>query len=142
MRLEEKTILMVDDDEEDRMLLKDVFEELGFTDTTQFEENGEKALAFLKSCNDKAIKLPCLIVLDLNMPRLNGRETLRKLKNTPAYKNITVVIYSTSLNPKERDECMALGAHDYMIKPISYKQAVEIARYFHSICQSMNSNAS
>ena len=133
MKERNELILMVDDDEEDRFLLKDTFEELGYGPCIHFEEDGEKAVAYLQRCQAQG-RLPRLIILDLNMPRLNGRQTLQYLKNDPALKDITVVIYSTSLNPHERDECLALGAHSYLVKPSSYKESIDIAHHFFSYC--------
>lgn len=127
------SILMVDDDEEDRLLLKDVFDELGLGRTIHFEENGEEAIRYLKGRLEGG-DLPCLIILDLNMPRLNGRQTLEYIKSQPRLKNITVIIYSTSLNPLERDECLALGAHSYVVKPATYNESVRIARSFYAFC--------
>lgn len=132
-------ILMVDDDAEDRLLLKDIFDELGYSHCIHFEENGEEAIEYLKGCAD-AGSLPHLIILDLNMPRLNGRQTLHYLKSEPRYRNITVIIYSTSLNPIERDECLALGAHSYIVKPATYSESVRIANTFYSFCTDSRGN--
>jgi two-component system response regulator len=126
-------ILVVDDDAEDRSLLLDTFSDLGRNDCLHFEENGEKAIEYLQGCTSRGT-LPCLVVLDLNMPKLNGRQTLEFIKKQPLLKEMTVVIYSTSLNPKERSECLALGAWDYVVKPISYKESLEVANQFYDLC--------
>jgi CheY-like chemotaxis protein len=128
---------MVDDDEEDRLLLKDTFEELGYGNCVQYEENGEKALAYLQQCVQEKTHLPCLVILDLNMPKLNGRQVLKLMKNDPQFRQISVVIYSTSLNPVERDECLMLGAHSYVVKPISYKESIAIANRFYTLCSEL-----
>lgn len=141
MKSKDVDILMVDDDEEDRLLLKDTFEELGYGDSVQYEENGERALAYLQQRTKEGATLPCLMILDLNMPKLNGRQTLKLLKTEPAFRHIAVVIYSTSLNPIERDECLALGAHSYVVKPISYKESVDIANKFFALCRSLKNIA-
>jgi CheY-like chemotaxis protein len=133
MKKKGMAILMVDDDAEDRLLLNDVFDELGYGDAIHFEENGEGAIAYLQGCTNGHL-LPSLIILDLNMPRLNGRQTLEYLKSQPRYKDIKVIIYSTSLNPVERDECLALGAHSYIVKPATYNESVTIANTFYSFC--------
>lgn len=125
-------ILMVDDDEEDRELLQDVFEELGYGRLIHLEENGEQALAYLNGLG--GMELPCLIVLDLNMPRLGGRQTLQYIKAQPNLRHITVVIFSTSLNPMEKEECLALGAHSYVVKPVTYHEAIQIAQEFYDLC--------
>ena len=139
MKKKGMAILMVDDDAEDRLLLKDVFDELGYSDCIHFEENGEDAIAYLQACTDGE-RLPRLIVLDLNMPRLNGRQTLQYIKNQPRFSEIAVMIYSTSLNPIERDECLALGAHSYIVKPATYSESVKIANTFYSFCSDGKEN--
>jgi two-component system response regulator len=125
-------ILMVDDDAEDRMLLKDAFDELRHSGLIHFEENGERAVDYLSRCIALDC-VPCLIILDLNMPRLNGRQTLQWIKKQTALKHATVIIYSTSLNPIEKNECLALGAYSYVVKPISYKESLVIANEFYSL---------
>lgn len=137
MKKSDIVILMADDDEEDRMLLKDAFEDLGHGGLIHFEENGEKALQYLNRCLENNF-IPCLVVLDLNMPRLNGRQTLQHIKSNERMRGMQVVIFSTSLNPIERDECLALGAHSYVVKPISYKESVQIAENFYALCQNIS----
>ena len=127
-----KPILVVDDDAEDRLLLNDAFEELHYVEKIHFEVNGEKAVRYLEGCMQED-SIPRLVILDLNMPKLNGRETLRWIKNQPQLRHITVIIYSTSLNPIEKDECLALGAHSYIVKPISYKESIRVAENFLSL---------
>jgi CheY-like chemotaxis protein len=68
------------------------------------------------------------------MPRLNGTQTLRIIKKDSRYKNIPVYIYSTSLNPIEKDECIMMGAQDYIIKPISYAESLKVAQLFKDKC--------
>ena len=126
MSANRKSILVVDDDAEDRLLLKDAFDEVHFGAETHFEDNGEKAIRFLQDCL-KQDCVPQLVILDLNMPKLNGTQTLKWIKDQPELRHITVVIYSTSLNPIEKAECLALGAHSYLVKPITYKESILIA---------------
>ena len=78
--------------------------------------------------------LPCLIVLDLNMPKLNGTQTLQLLKTDSRFKDIPVIIYSTSLNPQERNKCLKLGAHSYVNKPVSFTEGIETAKQFLALC--------
>jgi two-component system response regulator len=135
-----KKILVIDDDEEDRMLMHDMFAEIGVPEIAQFEENGEKALSYLEQLEKDA--LPNVIVLDLNMPKLNGTQVLRILKNDQRFKNITVIIYSTSVNTIEKEETINLGAHSYIIKPISYEECLEKVKYFQQLSESENILAS
>ncbi|UYQ92647.1 response regulator [Chitinophaga horti] len=130
------SILLVDDDAEDRLIIKDTFEELGYGTAIQFAGNGEEAIHYLEACLPKK-DLPSLVILDLNMPKMNGTQTLRYLKAQPALSNIPVIIFSTSLNPIEHDECLSLGAHSYVIKPTSYLQAIEVVKHFYNLCQQM-----
>lgn len=127
-----KKILLVDDDVEDREIIKDALGDLGYHSVIHFEENGEKALSFLETAYNSGT-LPSMVILDLNMPRMNGTQTLRRLKNDDRFSNIPVIIYSTSLNNSERDECLALGAHSYVIKPVSYRDTVETAKRFYDM---------
>lgn len=126
-----KKILMIDDDDEDRMLMQDTFVEIGAPSVAHYEESGEKALSYLDALSKN--ELPSVIVLDLNMPRLNGTQVLRLLKSDERLKNITVIIYSTSVNYIEKEETLKLGAHSYVIKPSSYEECLEKARYFHTL---------
>ncbi|WP_217602530.1 response regulator [Chitinophaga sp. GbtcB8] len=128
-------IMMVDDDAEDRQIIKDTFEDLGYGAVIHFEENGEEAVKYLQQCTPL---LPSLIILDLNMPKMNGTQTLRFLKGNGTFADIPVIIFSTSLNPIERDECLALGAHSYVIKPISYTQTVDVVKHFYNLCNELS----
>ena len=85
MRNKDIDNLMLDDGEEGRLLLKDTFEELGYGDCVQYGESGEKALAYLQQCIKEKQRLPCLMILDLNMPKLNGRQVLTQVKSDPAF---------------------------------------------------------
>ena len=131
-----KKILLVDDDVEDREIIKDALGDLGYHSVIHFEENGEKALTFLESAYNTGT-LPAMVILDLNMPRMNGTQTLRHLKTDERFRDIPVIIYSTSLNNIERDECLSLGAHSYVIKPVSYRDTVATAKKFYEMSMGM-----
>lgn len=120
-------ILLVDDDPEDRAIIQDAMEMIDAGELIRFAENGEQVMPIL---NDRleANRLPCLVVLDLNMPRMNGTETLRVMKDSEHFRNIPVIIYSTSINPLEKEKCMSLGAYDYITKPVSFKESKAIAQ--------------
>jgi CheY-like chemotaxis protein len=108
-------ILVGEDDVEDQGILEDYFREKGFT-ACAFEKNGKKVLEYLEQIRNET-DLPRLIVLDLNMPILNGTQTLHRLKQDPRLNKIPVIIYSTSKNEHEKRKCLSLGAVDYLIKP-------------------------
>lgn len=135
---EAKKILMVDDDAEDRMLMQDMFTEIGAPDVACYADSGETALNYLEDLPDD--ELPSVILLDLNMPKLNGTQVLKILKQNEKLKDITVIIYSTSINNIEKEQSLKLGAHSYVIKPSSYNGCIEKAKYFNSLCQEEESN--
>jgi CheY-like chemotaxis protein len=126
-------ILLVDDDPEDRAIMQDAIELAPGKETFWFAEDGEDALSKLEEFYLTG-NLPCLIVLDLNMPRMNGTQTLSHLKADERFCNIPVIIYSTSVNHMEKEKCMRLGAHSYIAKPVSFKESVDTASLFNEFC--------
>lgn len=126
-------ILVVDDDREDHVILKDVMETIGADDIMEFALTGLEAISILdKDYADTS--LPCLIILDLNMPVMNGTQALSLLKEDARFQKIPVIIYSTSLNPFEKEKCMGLGAHSYITKPVTYNETIETAKTFLTFC--------
>ena len=123
-------ILLADDDPEDRMIMADTFKEINLSHIIHFVENGESILTYLDSIYT-TYPLPSLIVLDLNMPRMNGTQTLKHLKSNDRYRNIPVIIFSTSINVIEKDECLKTGAVSYIVKPVTYKECLETAKSFY-----------
>jgi CheY-like chemotaxis protein len=118
-------ILVVDDDEEDRMMLRDFFMERGIDEEVRFAENGLKALEYLGAI-PPGQQVPNLVVLDLNMPLMNGTQTLLQMKRDAKLKSIPVVILSTSENETEKRKCIAIGAVDYLVKPVSYEEGTSL----------------
>ena len=127
-------ILLADDDGEDRLIIQDALQFLGVENIIWNAENGVHALEILEK-NYEDSYTPCLIILDLNMPKLNGTKTLNKLKSDERFKNIPVIIYSTSINPHEKEKCLLLGAHSYITKPLSFTDSIEVARIFLQFCK-------
>jgi CheY-like chemotaxis protein len=96
-----KKILFVDDDPDDLFLIREILQNLNVPFEIHEAYNGKQALSFLE--NAKASdQLPCLIVMDINMPVMNGKETLAAIKNEDEYKHIPVVIFSTSKSELDR----------------------------------------
>ena len=117
-------ILIAEDDADDRFLLQTAFTENGFTDRLQFVENGVEVMEHLYNIKDSS--LPRFILLDLNMPKKDGREVLKEIKQNPAWKKIPVVIFSTTSNEQEMLRCYELGANSYVTKPNSFEHLLEI----------------
>jgi CheY-like chemotaxis protein len=122
-------ILVVDDDVEDHLILSEYFRDIGRAECVSYMENGQKALEFLTKIPEGA-PLPKLIVLDLNMPIMNGSQTLIYLKQTLRFKNIPVIILSTSQNENERRKCLGFGAVDYVVKPCTLEEGRSIVDHF------------
>jgi CheY-like chemotaxis protein len=128
-----KKILLADDDLEDQNIIEDGFQDAGAGGMVHYANNGEDALAYLEVAYG-AGALPCLIILDLNMPRLNGTQTLKAIKKDLRFRDIPVYIYSTSLNPIEKDECLLMGAEGYIIKAVNYSECLKTAKFFLDCC--------
>jgi CheY-like chemotaxis protein len=109
--------LLIDDDADDSELFREALEEIDQSISLHCAENGEEALKLLTT-----IDKPSIIFLDINMPRMNGWECLKKLKSMDAYKNIPVVMYSTSSHQREVDIAIDLGALSFFTKPHSYSE--------------------
>jgi len=120
-----KAILLVEDDQVDVMTVRRALKELHVTNRLEHMENGEDALAFLR---DTTKDRPCLILLDLNMPIMNGIEFLQEVKSDAELKCIPVVVLTTSDEQKDKLESFKLGIAGYMRKPVDYRQFVEIIR--------------
>lgn len=120
-------ILIADDDQEDRYLMDIAFKEISSTEDIRMVENGVQVIDFLNRISEDHF-LPALIVLDLNMPVLSGIETLSRLKSNNRYKDIPVIIHSTSIYELEKEKCLKIGAADFIKKPVSFDQMLSTAR--------------
>ena len=118
-------ILLVEDDTVDVMTVKRAFKEIKVTNPLTVAANGEEALAYLR---DKKNKKPGIILLDLNLPKMNGIEFLEVAKKDEALKSIPVVVLTTSREEQDKINSFGLSVAGYMIKPVDYKQFVEVLR--------------
>lgn len=122
-------ILIAEDDADDRFLLETAFEECGYKDKLIFVENGIELMHFLmeeKLRNEVDRKFPAFIMLDLNMPKKDGREVLKELKENLQYKTIPVVVFTTTKNENEIRRCYELGANSYVVKPVNFENLVKV----------------
>ncbi|MHC4418132.1 MAG: response regulator [Planctomycetota bacterium] len=120
-----KPILLVEDDDVDAMTAKRALGDLRITNPLVHAANGEQALRYLRDENNKK---PCLILLDLNMPKMNGIEFLKTVKVDDGLRTIPVVVLTTSRNEKDIVESFELSAAGYVVKPADYKKFVEAIR--------------
>jgi CheY-like chemotaxis protein len=121
-------ILIAEDDADDRFLLQTVFEEKGYTDKIEFVENGVELLEYLHqiSARNNGSHFPTIILLDLNMPKKDGREALREIKQNPLLKKIPVVVFTTTKSEHEIRRCYELGANTYVVKPVSFEGLIRV----------------
>ncbi|MCW3074045.1 MAG: hypothetical protein JWP69_1114 [Flaviaesturariibacter sp.] len=117
---QEKLVLYADDDTDDRGWVSEACMAAGSSIKIDFVENGKQVLDYLEAI--PTTQLPSLIVLDLNMPEMDGRQTLQQLKSNPFYKQIPVVIVTTSSNKIDKEVCSRLGAALYLTKPDTHAE--------------------
>jgi CheY-like chemotaxis protein len=122
-------ILVVDDDLEDHLILLEYFKEMGNDQHVKFLENGQRAITYLEQLTEDCL-LPKLIVLDLNMPILNGTQTLLQIKRDSRLKHIPIIIFSTSENENEKRKCLSFGALEYLVKPVTYDEGQRMVEKF------------
>ena len=123
------TILIAEDDADDRFFLQQAFSTLGFKGTMRFAYNGREVLSYLDQIKDPK-QYPSLIIMDLNMPLLSGNLTLAELKKNRRYQSIHVVVFSSSMNEKEKIQCLEMGAYAYFVKPDNSAQLLKIVQEF------------
>ena len=125
-------ILMADDDPDDRLLAKDALEESRLMNELQFVEDGEELMDYLhrrgKYQDLTNTPLPGLILLDLNMPRKDGREALAEIKADPRLKRIPVVVLTTSKAEEDIFTTYDLGVSGFVIKPVSLEGLVQVMK--------------
>jgi CheY-like chemotaxis protein len=131
-----KFILIADDDKEDLELLSEVILQLDETVRLHMVNNGSLVMDFLQKTD--GAELPSLIVLDYNMPNMNGAEVLEQLCRDPRYQKIPKIIWSTSNNSNYIKECMEKGATSYFVKPATHKTLQEQAEQMLKMCAGSN----
>jgi CheY-like chemotaxis protein len=120
-----RPVLLVEDDSIDAMTVQRAFRDLKVANPLKRATNGEEALAYLK---DAANDRPCVILLDLNMPKMNGTEFLRVAKADPALRKIPVIVLTTSSEERDVVESFRHSVAGYIIKPVDYRNFVEAIR--------------
>lgn len=107
------SILLVEDDPDDIELMQEALIDNNITYQLETISQGDRVISHLEVCK----KFPDVIILDLNLPKLHGREVLSRIKTSDSFKNIPVVILTTSSSPVERDFCLKAGASSFITKP-------------------------
>ena len=120
-----RPILLVEDDDVDAMSVKRALNDLKVINPLVHKQNGEEALQYLRTEGKNRC---CIILLDLNMPKMNGVEFLKILKADEMLKKIPIVVLTTSEDEKDRIETFNLSVAGYMVKPADYKKFIETIR--------------
>ncbi|MDD5300964.1 MAG: response regulator [Gallionella sp.] len=126
------TILMADDDPDDRLLVQDAFDEIRLANPLVFVEDGVELMDYLHRRGGYAhlagSPLPGLILLDLNMPKKDGREALKEIKADPALRMVPIVVLTTSNAEEDILRTYDLGTNSFIVKPVTFDKLVEIIR--------------
>ncbi|MEI6949990.1 response regulator [Paraflavisolibacter sp. H34] len=126
-------IVLVDDDEDERYIMNHAFSRIGWAEHVKFFGTPEELFQYLKNLPDTSF--PSLIVLDYNMPKINGMEALSFLKKHDAFRHIPVSVYSTSIPPGLKDKLFGVGAHSCHEKLFEIAGAIELAGTLKNIAQ-------
>lgn len=124
----ELVILLAEDDDDDYVLIQDVFQEANIQHPLQRVKNGEELMKYLLKTAPSS--LPLLILLDLNMPKKNGKEALKEIKSHEKLKKIPVIVLTTSQAEEDVLLSYQLGCNSFIRKPTSFEQFVEVIKNF------------
>ncbi|CAD5268946.1 MULTISPECIES: response regulator [unclassified Imperialibacter] len=123
-------ILIAEDDPEDRLLAKEAIDENGLVSRVEFVENGVQLMDYLFNrppyTDKEKFPTPGLVILDLNMPKKDGREALKEIKSSKLLKSLPVVVLSTSKADEDIMQTYDLGVNSFITKPVTFKALVEI----------------
>ena len=132
MKHEPITLLLADDDPDDRLLARQALEKSRLANDLRCVEDGEELLDYLrrrgKYADPKESPRPGLVLLDLNMPRKDGREALREIKSDPKLRDIPVVVLTTSKAEEDIARSYNLGVNSYITKPVKFSALVEVMK--------------
>ena len=120
-----KSVMLVEDDNVDVMSVKRAFKDLNIKNQLIITPNGEEALEYLNNNNNTP---PCIILLDLNMPKMNGLEFLRIIKTDENLKKIPVIVLTTSSQQEDIIESFKLGVAGYMVKSVDYIEFTQVIK--------------
>ena len=134
LALHKHTILYAEDDLDDLFMIRQAFEQFDGSTQIVHSGNGFEALEQLNKAKANQ-QLPCLIILDINMPGMNGREALIRIRQSESFKNIPVVLFTTSSSDLDRAFAKKWGA-EFITKPLVFSELEMLAKRFVSLCTS------
>jgi CheY-like chemotaxis protein len=127
-------IIVVEDNPADTLLLRHALNQQPEAYTLQVLQDGESALAYVRQHCTGAEPEPCLIILDLHLPRYDGATVLRAIRAQPELASVRVVVLTTMASPAEKKEVLGLGVDLYRIKPSNWDEMVELGQQLINIC--------
>jgi CheY-like chemotaxis protein len=141
------TILMADDDDDDFVLTQKALKESKLLNTLVRVKDGEELMDYLLSrgvYEGKKLQRPGVILLDLNMPRMDGREALKEIKATPSLSNIPIVVFTTSKAEEDIYRSYQLGSNSFITKPVTFENLITVMKalgtYWFEIVELPNAN--
>lgn len=120
-----KSILLIEDDRIDAMTVKRALNELKVTNKLEHAVNGVEGMSYLQ---DHRHNTPCIILLDLNMPKMNGLEFLNEVKKDKLFRKIPIVVLTTSSAEPDVHQSFSIGVAGYMVKPVNYRDFIEVMK--------------
>jgi CheY-like chemotaxis protein len=119
-------VLLVEDNPSDVELLCTAFEELKIDATFTIFRAGDEAIMGIREIGGSAESIPAIAFLDLNMPRASGHEVLASIRQQPIFDAMPVLVFSTSNHPVDRQQCLAAGASEYLVKPPHFHELLRL----------------
>lgn len=127
-------ILIAEDDEDDQFLLVSAFREISEDTRLVFVENGIELINHFQKFDTGDIStLPSLLIVDLNMPKKNGKEAIRELIGKNYFRSFPTIVFSTTGNEIEKSRCRELGIDDFFVKPSNYESLLSIVSQFNEM---------
>ena len=128
-------VLVAEDSAHDRLIIEEAFREVGIAVTLRFVEDGEELLDYLTrrgryGGDDCVAPWPAVVLLDINMPKINGHEAMRAIRADPLLRDLPVVALSTSDSPKQIAQAYAVGVNSFLTKPARFPAFVDLIRMF------------
>ena len=126
-------ILIVEDDEDDRIILDEAFEEIGYASEVKKFINGQSLIEYLEKMEPKLY--PSLIVLDNSLPQMDASELLASLKNDSRYTHIPIIVYASSVSPQKKEKLMSMGAYACIEKEALMDNIIAVAKQLRNVAE-------
>ena len=126
-------ILIVEDDEDDRIILDEAFEEIGYASEVKKFINGQSLIEYLEKMEPKLY--PSLIVLDNSLPQMDASQLLTSLKNDSRYTHIPIIVYASSVSPQKKEKLMSMGAYACIEKEALMDNIIAVAKQLRNVAE-------